>query len=102
MTLPIRITSGDSLRITVSVTDEATGAALDLTTAVCTATAEYGSTQVAAAVTKTDAAGGVMRLDFPVDALGEGVWSVQARVAIGDERQTVAARQVRVGGSAFD
>lgn len=102
MTAPIGITSGDSLRITVPVTDQATGAALNLTSATCEAAAEYGATQVEATVTVTDAAGGIMRLDFAPGDLTDGIWTVQARVTIGAETQTVAARQVRVAESVFD
>lgn len=102
MTAPIIITSGDSLRITVAVTDQATGAALNLTSATCEAAAEYGATQVDATVTVTDAVGGIMRLDFAPGDLAGGVWTVQARVSIGAETQTVAARQVSVADSALD
>lgn len=102
MTAPISIRSGDSLRITVPVTDQATGAALNLTSATCEAAAEYGATQVEATVTVTDAAGGIIRLDFAPGDLTDGIWTVQARVSIGVETQTVAARQVRVADSVFD
>lgn len=102
MTAPIKITSGDSLRITVPVTDQATSQALDLTAATCTAAAEFGASNVDAIVTVTDAAGGIMRLDFAPGDLSDGIWTIQARVAIGTETQTVAERQVRVADSVFD
>lgn len=82
----------DSVVITVPITREDTGAAVNLSGATLEAVAQRrGSDPIAATVTVTDAAGGVCQVSFSPDTFDVAPYDWQLRLTIAGEVQTVVS-----------
>jgi hypothetical protein len=82
----------DSVIITVPITREDTGAALQLTNATLEAVAQRrGGSAIAATVTVTDAQGGICQVSFAPETFQATSYDWQLRVTIAGEVQTVVA-----------
>lgn len=90
------IHAGDSLLIEVTVREG--GAPMNLAGAtVAAAASSITGASVAIAAAFTDAAAGQFTLSIPAGLIGEGVYNIQARVALpSGEAQTVIAQQLTV------
>lgn len=97
----IEITSGDSFRVRVTVTDQATNAALPLGAATIEAAASRNGQSVAANIVNVDLAAGIYRYEFAPGALSQGSWLIQSRVSLNGETQTVSELRVTCTGSVF-
>lgn len=92
----------DTVRITVPITREDTGAALDLTGADIEAVAQRrGGDPINATIVVTDAAGGIISVRWAAETFQPALYNWQVRVTIGGEVQTVvndtitASRSIR-------
>jgi anthranilate/para-aminobenzoate synthase component I len=89
----------DSVSILVTVTDESTGSALNLTGGSVEAVAKSRTTTIEATASIVSAEAGTIRVSFSPDTFDQGVWQIQVRVTLGDEVQTVVSRTITVSGS---
>ena len=89
----------DSVRIELTVIDQDTNAALDLTGATIVAKAvnvANPGVDIDGAVTVLDAANGVVRVDWAAGTFAVSSYKYQVRVTIGAEVQTVVSNTIAV------
>ena len=72
------------------------GSAKDIAGATVEALVSRGSSTIAATASLADAANGIIRVRMDEDTLSFGLWSLQVRVTIGTETQTVYADEISV------
>lgn len=99
MTKLVTITEGDTLRVQVTVVDQATGDALNITGATLVTKAKSGSTQVTGLATILDGPAGEARLDYTAGALTRGRWRLQCSIGLASEVQTAVELDVQVNAT---
>ena len=104
--MTITIHSGDSLAILVTVTDEDTSLAKDITGATITAQAtrrdgKASATTATGTTAITNAAAGKFTATFSAGDITAGAWTFQARVEVGGESEVVADEVILANRSAI-
>ena len=99
--MTIKVYEGDNVTIEFTVTDEATGAAKDLTGATIVCRATRRGVNADATVTVTDAVNGKFQAVWSVSDLSPGMWKVQARITLGSDTRTVSDFPITVTDSIF-
>lgn len=99
--MSVTIHAGDSFICQVTVTDNDTGAATDITGATIVAEAvksngEATQTEVSGTVAITNATGGVFTATFDAADFSVGKWILQSRVTLDSETQVVAEDHIQV------
>lgn len=91
------IYQGNTLVCLITVIDETSGSAKDISGATITAKAANAhGTEVNGGVVVTDAAAGKFTVSFSAGALTLGDWIMEARVEIGSESQIVAEEIIAI------
>ena len=102
--ISVTIKIGSTLECLVTVTDNVTGVATDITGAAITAKAllsdgKATQTVKTAAVVITDATAGKFTATFALTDFSLGKWLFQARAVIGAESQVVAEEHIQIDAS---